>query len=119
MNGVAAEVAKEVAVLFEHHNRDAGTREEVANHHAGRSPADDGARGRQFSSHPARSVPRSDSAWVGLAPFIFGKPQGRETVKTCAADAIARGYKTEAIRRSCSGGSGRSCSAQKRPIEGV
>ena len=34
MDGVAAEVAQEVAVLLEHHDLEAGAREEQAEHHA-------------------------------------------------------------------------------------
>jgi hypothetical protein len=41
MNCVAAKVAEEVRVLFQHHDIDAGTPEEIAPHHVGRPAADD------------------------------------------------------------------------------
>src|SRR3989442_12238660 len=43
MNGVAAEIAEEIAVLFQHRDLDTGAREEVSEHHPGRSAAGDGA----------------------------------------------------------------------------
>ena len=42
MDRVAAEVAQEIAVLFKHQNLDAGAREKIAAHHAGRTAADHG-----------------------------------------------------------------------------
>src|SRR5262244_4645861 len=54
MDGVAAEVAQEVGVLLEHHDRDAGARQQETEHHAGGSTAGDAASrgelGRQLSS---------------------------------------------------------------------
>ena len=41
VHGVAAKIAKEVGVLFEHDGIDAGAPEQVAEHHAGGSAADD------------------------------------------------------------------------------
>ena len=43
MHGVAAEIAQEIAVLFEDDDVDAGPREQHAEHHAGRSAARDAA----------------------------------------------------------------------------
>ena len=43
MHGVAAEIAKEVLVLFQHHDVHAGARQQKAEHHAGRSAAGDAA----------------------------------------------------------------------------
>ncbi len=43
MNGVAAEIAKEIGVLLQHHHLDAGARQQEAEHHAGRSAAGDAA----------------------------------------------------------------------------
>ena len=45
MDGVAAEVAEEVGVLFEDGDGDAGAGEQVAEHHACRTSADDAAGG--------------------------------------------------------------------------
>ena len=45
MDGVAAEVAEEVGVLFEHGDGDAGAGEEIAEHDAGRASANDAAGG--------------------------------------------------------------------------
>jgi hypothetical protein len=41
MDGVAAEVAQEIAMLFEHQSRHPGAREEQAGHHPGRAAAGD------------------------------------------------------------------------------
>ena len=41
MDGVAAEVAQEVAVLLQHHDLDAGARQQEAQHHAGEPAAHD------------------------------------------------------------------------------
>ena len=47
MDGIAAKIAKEVGVLFQHDDIDAGAREQKAEHHPGRSAAGDAAvRGR-------------------------------------------------------------------------
>ena len=45
MDGVAAEVAEEVFVFFEHGDVDAGAGEEEAEHDAGRASADDAGGG--------------------------------------------------------------------------
>ena len=51
MDGVAAEVAQEVGVLLQHHDVDAGARQQQPEHHAGRTAAGDAAGGRQFARH--------------------------------------------------------------------
>ena len=43
MHGIAAKIAEEVGVLFQHHDIDAGASEQVTEHHAGRAAADDAA----------------------------------------------------------------------------
>jgi hypothetical protein len=43
MNGVAAKVAQEIAVLLQHHDINAGARQQETEHHAGRAAADDAA----------------------------------------------------------------------------
>ena len=43
MHGVAAKIAKEVRMLLQHHDIDAGAAEQIAQHHAGRPAADDAA----------------------------------------------------------------------------
>ena len=45
MDGVAAEVAQEVLVLFQHDHVDAGPRQQEAEHHAGRPAAGDATGG--------------------------------------------------------------------------
>jgi hypothetical protein len=45
MDGVAAEVAQKVGVLLQHRHADAGTRQQKAEHHAGRAAADNAAGG--------------------------------------------------------------------------
>ena len=51
MNGVAAKVAQEIAVLLEHHDLDAGARQEQAEHHPGRPAAGNGAGGLNGRRH--------------------------------------------------------------------
>ena len=51
MDGVAAEIAQEVGVLFQHGDGDAGARQQKAEHHAGRSAAGDAAGGFDRRSH--------------------------------------------------------------------
>ena len=51
MDGVATEVAEEVAMFFEDGDGDAGTGQQVAEHHAGGSAADHAAGG--FKGHAA------------------------------------------------------------------
>ena len=46
MNGVAAEIAQEIGVLLQHHDLNAGARQQESEHHAGRSAAGDAALGR-------------------------------------------------------------------------
>ena len=43
MDRIAAEIAKEIGVLFQNDHLNAGAREEVASHHSGRSAADNDA----------------------------------------------------------------------------
>src|SRR5215471_12509341 len=43
MHGVAAEIPKEIVVLFEDGDLDTATSQQIAEHHAGRSTADDAA----------------------------------------------------------------------------
>ena len=52
MHRIAAKVAQEVGMLFQHHDVDAGASQEKAEHHPGRSAADDAAfRRYQFVGH--------------------------------------------------------------------
>ncbi len=50
MDGVAAEVAQEVAMLLQHHHLHAGARQQEPQHHAGRPAAHDAALGSHSSS---------------------------------------------------------------------
>ena len=43
MHGVAAKIAEEIRVLFQHHDIDPGAPEQIAEHHAGGPAADDAA----------------------------------------------------------------------------
>jgi hypothetical protein len=54
MNGIAAEVAQEVLVLFENENVDAGARQQHSEHHA-RWPAAGYATGDMLLIHAAHS----------------------------------------------------------------
>jgi hypothetical protein len=44
MHGVTAKIAQEIGVFFEHHNIDAGARQQIAEHDAGRPAAHHTAR---------------------------------------------------------------------------
>ena len=50
MHGVAAKIAEEIRMLFQHHDIDPGAAEQIAQHHAGRSAADDAAADFHVSS---------------------------------------------------------------------
>ena len=43
MNRIAAKIAEEIRVLFQHHNVDSGARQQKPEHHAGRAAAGDAA----------------------------------------------------------------------------
>ena len=43
MNRIAAKIAQEIAVLFQHQDFDAGARQQIPEHHAGRPAAGDAA----------------------------------------------------------------------------
>ena len=60
MNRVAAKIAQEVAMFFQHDDVDAGAREKIAAHHAGRAAAHDANAGARFVLSLARLLP-SDS----------------------------------------------------------
>jgi hypothetical protein len=49
MNRVAAKIAIEIRVLFQHDDLDAGAGEKKAGHHSGRAAADDDAAGPNVS----------------------------------------------------------------------
>ena len=52
MHGVAAEVAEKISVFFQHHDVDAGPRQQKAEHHAGRPAAGDATgRGDRCNRH--------------------------------------------------------------------
>ena len=52
MNSIAAKVAQEIAVLFQHQHLDAGARQQIPQHHAGRTAAGDAAaRGNFLRRH--------------------------------------------------------------------
>ena len=59
MHGVAAEIAQEIRVLFQHHDLDAGARQQKAQHHAGGTAADHAAGdGERWDGHPTSPGPR-------------------------------------------------------------
>ena len=65
MHGVAAEIAEEIRVLFQHRDIDAGASEEKAEHHAGRAAAGDGAGGCE------RCIGHGE--YASPAPFVMGR----------------------------------------------
>ena len=58
MDRVAAKVAQEVGVLLQHHDVDAGARQQEAEHHAGRPAADDAAARVERRSHADQPLAR-------------------------------------------------------------
>ena len=53
MNRVAAEIAEEIGVLFQHHDLDASAREQKSEHHSRGAPAGDATLcGDRRISHP-------------------------------------------------------------------
>ncbi len=73
MDGVAAKVAQEVAVLFQHHCLHTSARQEEAQHYACRAAAHDAALGRDQSSISRSTRPvavMASSAGTPSGPFI-------------------------------------------------
>ena len=70
MDGVAAEVAQEVAVLLQHHGLHTGARQQEAQHHARRAAAHDAALGRDQSSISRSTRP------VAVIASNAGTPSG-------------------------------------------
>jgi len=70
MDGVAAEIAQEVAVLLEDDGLDAGARQQKAQHHARRAAAHDAALGRDQSSISRSTRP------VAVIASNAGTPSG-------------------------------------------
>ena len=57
MDGVAAEIAQEIGVFFQHQHIDTSARQQEAQHHACRASAGNGAaRGDCLGRHPCRSL---------------------------------------------------------------
>jgi hypothetical protein len=54
MHGVAAEIAQKIGVLLAHDNVNAGTGEEITEHHTGRAAARDCALGPKLLHDPSR-----------------------------------------------------------------
>ncbi len=64
MDGVAAEVAEEIAMLFHHDGVDAGARQQESQHHPGGATADDAARRFHCVVHGALASDTS-GRWPG------------------------------------------------------
>ena len=80
MDGVAAEVAQEIGVLLEHHDVDAGARQQKAEHHAGRPAAGDGASshsGSHAESGRSRTWPPSSAVPASSGKRHHGRPDLR------------------------------------------
>ena len=56
MDGIAAEIAEEIAVLFQYRHTDTGARQQKPQHHPGRAAADDTA----FRGNRAYAMTPSD-----------------------------------------------------------
>ena len=81
VDGVAAEVAEEVGVLFQHQGLDAGPPEQVAEHHSRRPAADDAAARRDPPHADLRSAP------ISLAPAQRPEATPAPTVRSTAAES--------------------------------
>ena len=84
MHGVAAKIPEEIGVLFQHHVIDAGAAEQIAQHHAGRTAADDAA--ARGDGARRRSFPRSAGVH-DLAPV-------RSTATLCETGACCPCFET-------------------------
>ena len=86
MDRVAAEVAKEIGVLLQHDDVEAGAREQVAEHDAGRPAARDAALAPYFSqrSHGALEQRRLDGGEA--AAVVAGRAEPPEASR-CSAVA--------------------------------
>jgi hypothetical protein len=75
MDRVTAEITQEIRVLFQHHDVDAGAGEQVAEHHAGRTTARDGAsRGNLLARHVL--------FYLAAVPSFRRKPESIEKFKS-------------------------------------
>ena len=83
VDGVAAEVAQEIPVLLQHRHVDAGPRQQVARHHAGRPTAGDDASGGTLGSvcHGRRTLEEvamgSDPAGLTPVRYLFDPPDDK------------------------------------------
>jgi len=69
MNGIAAKIAQEIAVLFQHQDFDPGARRQIPQHHAGRPAAGDAAAHGNFLRRHGLSLTNASglSKKVGLS----------------------------------------------------
>ena len=83
MDGVAAKIAEEIGVLLQHDDVDAGPRQQEAQHHPGRTAADDAATRREgFRRHrvyPFRRTKVPSRPNCGLGSFYADKGIWRQT----------------------------------------
>ena len=95
MDGVAAKIAQEIGVLFEHDHIDAGARQQEAQHHAGRSAAGDAATRREGfrrHRHIRSAVPPRPKLPVALMHSTpkgaHGSSGGQPSTIGCTATAL-------------------------------
>ena len=70
MHGVAAKIAKEIGMLFQHDDVDAGARQQEAKHHSGRAAAGDGAFGGNRCIRHAHNLRAATGCDKGTMRFI-------------------------------------------------
>ncbi len=93
MDGVAAEVAQEVGVLLQHHDVDAGARQQQPQHHAGGTAAGDAARGGDLVhrtpvlswSFRGRPTGRSPESILPVPPHSSNRGYGFRTAAFAAS----------------------------------
>ncbi len=87
MDGIAAEVAQEIAVLLQHHDPDARARQQEAQHHARRAAAHDAASGRDQSSISRSTRP------VAVIASNAGTPSG-PSIQSLVAEQLMQSMAT-------------------------
>ena len=136
MHGVAAEIAEEIGVLFQHDRFDSGAPEQIAQHHAGRPAADDAAAGVEGALR-GRLFRRGNRIHGRLLLNVSADRKLRDVFRPrqCkAAAAIALCLRARSLRRSeggprrfgapsAKGGEGRGgragCGGTERRIGGI
>src|SRR5215831_17024000 len=100
VNGVAAKVAQKVGVLLQHHDADAGARQEEAQHHAGGAAADNATAGVDHCGGHGPSAISTNANGPGRDPFRSAgahRPAAPPSARgSCAPSSVPSGWRTTA-----------------------